>query len=93
MRKKKGPKSNPAVQSVSVHNIPEEQEAALTEEMILQFGENEISVEEISEKVKKDYEDSGNEEELKDIKIYVKPEDNKAYYVANGQIEGNIDLA
>lgn len=93
MRKKKGLKSNPALQSVSVHNIPEEQEAALTEDMILQFGEIEISVEEISEKVKKDYEDSGNEEELKDIKIYVKPEDNKAYYVANGQIEGNIDLA
>lgn len=93
MRKKKGSKSNPAVQNVNVHNIPEEQEAELTEDMILQFGENEISVEEISEKVKKDYEDSGSEEELKDIKIYVKPEDNKAYYVANGQIEGSIDLA
>ena len=46
----------------------------------------------ISEKARQDYKNSGSEAVLKDIKIYVKPEDNKAYYVVNGETEGNVDL-
>lgn len=64
----------------------------LTEEMFLQFGEKEVSIASISEKVKQSYHDSSHETELKDIKIYIKPEDNKAYYVANEEIEGSVDL-
>ncbi len=62
------------------------------EEIVLQFGENEVSVAAISDKVKQNYKECGNESELKDIKIYIKPEDNKAYYVMNGDIEGSVDL-
>ncbi|KAI4449246.1 hypothetical protein C823_003775 [Eubacterium plexicaudatum ASF492] len=62
------------------------------EEMLLQFGENEVSIAAISDKVKQNYKNSGNTAELKDIKIYIKPEDNKAYYVVNGDIEGSVDL-
>lgn len=64
----------------------------LTEEMFLQFGENEVSIASISEKVRQNFKDSSNETELKGIKIYIKPEDNKAYYVANEDIEGSVDL-
>ena len=28
--------------------------------------------------------------DLKDIKIYIKPEENKAYYVINGDITGSV---
>lgn len=63
------------------------------EEMILQFGEIEMAVSAISEKVRQNYKDSGNETELKDIKIYIKPEEKKAYYVMNGETAGNVDLA
>lgn len=63
-----------------------------TEEVILQFGENEVSVTAVSDKVKQSYKESGNAGELKDIRIYVKPEDNRAYYVANGEIEGSVEL-
>lgn len=66
--------------------------AELKEEMILQFGDNEISVTAISEKVKQSYKESGCKEELKEIRIYVKPEDNRAYYVANGEIQGSVEL-
>ncbi len=29
------------------------------------------------------------EEDIQDIKVYVKPEENKAYYVVNGEAEGH----
>ena len=36
---------------------------------------------------------SGKEEDLKELQVYVKPEENKAYYVVNGEADGNyIDL-
>ena len=63
-----------------------------TEEIVLQFGENEVSITAVSNKVRQNYKEDGNEGELKDIRIYVKPEDNRAYYVANGEIEGSVEL-
>ena len=29
---------------------------------------------------------------VKELKLYVKPEDNACYYVANGEVEGRVDL-
>lgn len=66
--------------------------AAPAEEIILQFAENEVAVADISEKVRMNYKESGAEDEIKDVKIYVKPQDNKAYYVINGDKEGSVDL-
>ena len=69
------------------------QEAAAVpeEELFIQYGENEVAASEISAKVKEDYRQSGNEDEIRQVKIYVKPEENKAYYVIN-DVEGNVDL-
>lgn len=61
------------------------------EDMVIQFGANEVSTAEISEKVKKNYL-ADNDAEIKSLKIYVKPEDNKAYYVVNDETEGNVEL-
>lgn len=84
------PKNNPIPQAAK--SVPDVQ-AGPTEEMVLQFGENEVAVAAISEKVKNSYKESGNEAQMQDIKIYVKPEDNKVYYVVNGEFEGSVDLA
>lgn len=63
------------------------------EEIVIQFGAHEVSAAEITEKVKKDYlAAAGGGAEIKGLKIYVKPEDNKAYYVVNGETEGNVEL-
>ena len=36
---------------------------------------------------------SKKEEDIKELQVYVKPEENKAYYVVNGEADGNyIDL-
>jgi len=63
-----------------------------TEDMVLQFGENEVSITAVSDKVRQSYKEGGNTGEMKDIKIYIKPEDNKAYYVVNGEVEGSVEL-
>ena len=47
---------------------------------------------EVSEKAKADYK-ANHKEKLNDIKVYVKPEDGKAYYTANGgNISGSVAL-
>ena len=42
--------------------------------------------------VRKSYAQSGSQEELREVTIYVKPEDRKAYYVINGETEGSVEL-
>lgn len=85
----KGNVNIPAAPVVKAMEIPA---VAPSEEMILQFGDHEVAAADISEKAKQDYKNSENDAELKEIRIYVKPEDNKAYYVVNGEFEGNVDL-
>ena len=87
------PAQTAAVTSPSaIQEAPVKEAAAEpAEELVIQFGENEVAASEISAKVKEDYRQSGNEDEVRQVKIYVKPEDNKAYYVIN-DVEGNVDL-
>lgn len=63
-----------------------------TEDIVLQFGENEVSMAAISDRVRQNWKENGSGEELRDIKIYVKPEDNKAYYVINDETAGDVPL-
>ena len=88
--------TSPAAVQAEVQEVQEVQQpadlaACPEEEMVIQFGENEVDVCDISEKVKEDYRQNGNDGEICHVKIYVKPEDNKAYYVID-DVEGNIDL-
>ena len=62
------------------------------EEIVLQFGDQEVSMAAESKKVRKSYAQSGSQEELREVTIYVKPEDRKAYYVINGETEGSVEL-
>ena len=45
----------------------------------------------VLEAAKKAYAAS-NKAAIKDITLYVKPEDNAAYYVVNGDVTGKIEL-
>lgn len=59
----------------------------------VQYGGNEVSATTIQEKVKADYVAAGNKESsIKDLKIYIKPEDNRAYYVVNDQYSASVSL-
>lgn len=63
-------------------------------EVYVQYWGKEIHTSEVADRIKKIWtEDMGKKaSELKELKIYIKPEDNGAHYVINGDITGFIEL-
>lgn len=58
--------------------------------VLLQFGGQEWNTEKILSSAIEDYSQSHKGAEIKDIHVYVKPEEHAAYYVVNG--EGSEDF-
>ena len=82
---------------------PEEKKAApkkpatkkpeLKPEITLEYQNSAMNQEELMEKVKADWTAGGHRmSNVKVLKIYVKPEENKAYYVINDKYTGDVDL-
>ena len=63
-------------------------------EVYVQYWGKEIHTSEVADRIKKIWtEDMGKKaSELKDLKLYIKPEDNGAQYVINGDVTGFIGL-
>ena len=63
-------------------------------EVYVQFWGKEVFAKEVKENILKIWTDEmGHKmDELKDLKIYIKPEDNGAHYVFNGEITGFLAL-
>lgn len=60
--------------------------------LTVQFGEKEVTYDELVTRVKDMWKDQGKREtSLKKLDIYVKPEESKAYYVINDKITGALD--
>ena len=58
----------------------------------LEFDGKQYDFEKIVDKARKDAKNNGGKD-MKDFRIYVKPEDGKAYYTANSdKVHGDIDL-
>ena len=68
--------------------------AAVNTEVYVQFLGKEVYAKDVVEGVKKIWTDEmgKKESELKELKVYIKPEDNGAYYVINGDITGFFGL-
>ena len=59
----------------------------------VQFGADESDVDSIVEKIKAEYVDQGHRvSSIKDLRVYLKPEDGAAYYVINEKVAGRVDL-
>ncbi len=59
----------------------------------LEFGEYTAVMADVESKVKAQFVADGNKEaDIKSVNIYVKPFENAAYYVINGDITGRVDL-
>lgn len=59
----------------------------------VQYQGNEFEEKEVITKIKDLWKEEGNKvKDLKELDIYVKPEEGKAYYTINGEIGGNIDI-
>ncbi len=58
----------------------------------LEVNANQYDMDKVMDNAVKDYKKS-NKDALKSIDLYVKPEDGKAYYVANGgKVTGSVAL-
>ncbi|MBQ4283471.1 MAG: hypothetical protein IJB96_06055 [Lachnospira sp.] len=64
--------------------------AAAKVEMFLQYNDNQLDEAALLERVNDDCKAQGVE--AKELKLYLKPQDNACYYVANGTVAGKVDL-
>ena len=64
--------------------------SAVTPMVFIQYGDRESVCDELIERVRADYK-ANNKGTVRSVKLYVKPEENTAYYVINGK-EGKIDI-
>ncbi len=64
-----------------------------TVDFFVQYGEKEVSYTDIVNRIKDMWKEQGKREtSMKSLKIYVKPEEFKAYYVINDKITGELDF-
>ena len=61
-------------------------------EYYVQFNGREINMEELSDKAKAAFKEDHKRTAVLSCRIYLKPEDNAAYYVVNDSFFGRIDL-
>lgn len=66
---------------------------AASQNVYIQFAGKEVKTEELVEQVKAQWTAEGHRvSSIKSLEVYVKPEDNAAYYVINGKENGKVDL-
>lgn len=65
--------------------------ATVSEEVIVQFGGKEISSKDIMDRAKQAYKDNGQTDKITSISAYVKPEENKVYFVINDTYQDSLD--
>ena len=90
---KKAPAKKTTAKKTTAKKAPAKK-AELKTEMYLQFYGKEYSDKEILQKVKEIWTKVMKNKvgDMKDVKIYLKPEESKAYYVINGDTTGEVDL-
>lgn len=82
---KKAPAKKPAAKRTT--------KKAVKTSLFVQAAGKEVSMEEAVARVKAAWVATGNKEaDLKEIAVYVKPEEASIYYVVNGDITGRVDF-
>ena len=87
-------KKAPAKKATTEKKAPAKKAAAKAETVItLEFGDYTADMATVEEKVKAQFVAEGNKASaIKSLNIYVKPFENSAYYVINGDVTGRVDL-
>lgn len=83
---KEEPAKKPAVKKAPVKKA----EPAAT--VTIQFNNRDVAAKDVLEAAKKAYMEANPDGEIKTIDIYVKPEENVAYYVVNGEGSGDYKI-
>ncbi len=72
---------------------PKREKKPVEKTIYLQFAGKEVSIDDIEDSIMENYDiEKMGEDQPEDIKIYLKPEDRKAYYVINNDYAGDINL-
>ena len=87
------PEKKAAAKKTAAKKAPAKK-AELKTEMFLQFYGKEYSDKEIVQKVKEIWTKVLKKKvgDMKEVRIYLKPEESKAYYVINGDTTGEVEL-
>ncbi|MDO4337585.1 MAG: DUF6465 family protein [Eubacteriales bacterium] len=90
---KEAPAKKPAAKKTTTRKTAAKKAVANTE-VYVQFWGKEVYAKDVVENIKKIWTDEmgRKEEELVDLKVYIKPEDNGAHYVINNDITGFLGL-
>ena len=89
--KEKKASKKPAEKKASVKT--ETKKVEKKDEVFVQFAGEEYAVEDVMEKAKAAYVAEGHRASaIKSVRLYIKPEERKAYYVINDKAAGSIDL-
>ncbi len=73
--------------------LMEKDKIEVTPEVVLQYREYEVNMEDVVERVKAHYVAKGHKRDsIVDLQVYVKPEDFTAYYVINDGVVGKVNL-
>lgn len=64
----------------------------VTKAVILQYAGNDYKVDEVVAKAEAAFKAENKRKAIEDIKVYIKPEENAAYYVVNADFAGRVDL-
>lgn len=90
---KKAPAKKTTARKTPAKRTTTKKAAVVTEEVYLQYAGKEFSSSDLTAKVKEIWKEMGKKAaDLKDIKVYVKPEENAAYYVINNEETGSFGL-
>lgn len=90
---KKAPAKKTTARKTPAKRTTTKKAAVVTEEVYLQYAGKEFSSADLTAKVKEIWKEMGKKaSDLKDIKVYVKPEENAAYYVINNEETGSFGL-
>ncbi len=86
---KKAATKTAAKASAAVNAAKEE----LTTDVFIQYGDREVPAKDVVARVKEAYVEEGHKlSSIKTVQVYIKPEENAAYYVINKKAAGRIDL-
>lgn len=79
----------------TAENKPAEKKSEPVLTTLVQVGDKEFDITGIAEKAYKAYKSTHKRKAVTDFKVYVKPEENAAYYTVNGEgsADFKIDLA
>lgn len=92
-KKRPGRKPGSKNKTTKVKEMATAKKEASAPEIYVQFGANESSVQAAVDRIRAEYVAQGHRvSSIKSLKVYLKPEDNAAYYVINDKVAGRVDL-